>query len=484
MDLGAAGIDNDSGHGRLDVLAAYNWLVNNGSNQDPTVSAGADVTVTLASGVNLLGTASDDGLPAPANLVTTWTLQSGPGAVTFGNANAPQTSAAFAVDGLYTLRLTADDGQLSVSDTVLVTVQPDTPANQAPTVNAGPDMAITLPDGALLSGSASDDGLPSATLISTWSVVSGPGTVAFDNPNALNAIASFGADGVYTLRLTADDGALSSSDDLVVTVSPATALNDLIYLSSSSSGNVGGVSFADEDILAYDPATDSWALVFDGSDVEVGGVDVNAFVILSDGSLLLSTDNPVTISGIGAVDDSDILHFIPTSLGANTAGSYELYFRGADVGLTTSGEDIVAIDFAPDGRLLISTLNGVSVPGVSGADEDLLAFAPTSLGDPTSGSWSLYFDGSTAELVDTTEEIWGLSLDASGKLYLSTKDIFSVTGVSGTAADIFTCTPISLGPNNTSCTYASYWLGADHGFGSEVIDGMDIGGNLSVGGGL
>ncbi|MCB0096448.1 MAG: hypothetical protein KDE46_12035, partial [Caldilineaceae bacterium] len=234
--------------------------------------------------------------------------------------------------------------------------------------------------------------------------------------------------------------------------------------------------FRDEDIVAYDPNTDSWSLFFDGSDVELGGVDINAFVILSDGSLLLSTDNPVTISGIGTVDDSDILHFMPTALGDNTAGSYELYFVGADVGLTTNGEDIVAIDFAPDGRLLISTLNSASVAGVTARDEDLLAFAPTALGVPTSGSWSLYFDGSTAELADATEEIWGLSVDASGQIFLSTKDLFNVSGASGTAADIFTCTPLALGENNTSCTYNIYWTGADHGFGGEMIDALNVGG--------
>ncbi|MCB9157744.1 MAG: S8 family serine peptidase [Caldilineaceae bacterium] len=483
VDLGVAGADNNFGYGRLDVLSAYNWLLTNGNNQEPTVSAGVDVTVTLASGVTLAGTATDDGLPAPANLVTTWTLQSGSGAVTFGNVNAAQTSAAFAVEGLYTLRLTANDGQLSVGDTILVTVLSGAPANQAPTVNAGADMAIALPDSALLDGSASDDGLPApANLLTTWSVISGPGTVTFDNANARNATASFAVDGVYTLRLTADDGELSSSDDLVINVSPATASEAPIYLSSTSDGAVGGVSFADEDILMYDPVTDHWALAFDGSDVELGGVDINAFAILDDGSLLLSPDNPVIISGIGTVDDSDILHFTPTSLGDNTAGAYELYFRGADVGLTTNGEDIVAIDFAPDGRLLISTLNGVSVPGAAGADEDLLAFAPTALGVPTSGAWSLYFDGSTAELTDKAEEVWGLSIDASGKIYLSTKANFNVSGVTGTAADIFTCTPISLGANNTSCTYASYWQGANHGFGAESIDGMHIGGVLSVSG--
>ncbi|MEZ4866170.1 MAG: S8 family serine peptidase [Caldilineaceae bacterium] len=447
-------------------------------NQPPVVNAGVDQTVTLPNPAALSGMASDDGLPT-VTFTTTWSLVSGPGTVTFGDAHALQTSAAFNVAGSYTLRLTADDGQLSTSDDLLITVNPI--PNQAPSVNAGPDTAVTLPDSATLNGTAADDGLPApANLVTTWSVVSGPGAVTFGDANALNTAASFATDGVYTLRLTANDGELTASDDLVVSVSPQASANERIYLSSSSNGRVGGVAFADEDILAYDPATDSWSLLFDGSDVGLGGVDVDAFAFLSDGSLLLSTDNPVTISGIGTVDDSDILHFIPTALGATTAGSYQLYFRGADVGLTTNGEDIDAIDFAPDGRLLISTLNAVRVPGVSGNDEDILAFAPISLGTPTSGAWSLYFDGSSAELTDTPEEIWGLAVDATGKLYLATRGAFAVTGVSGTGADIFACVPGALGLNSTSCDYSAYWQGAAHGFGAEIIDGLYIGGSLPL----
>ena len=65
--------------------------------------------------------------------------------------------------------------------------------NQAPTVNAGGDQTITLPSAASLSGSASDDGLPTppAAFTTTWSKVSSrPGMVAFANASAL-ATATF-----------------------------------------------------------------------------------------------------------------------------------------------------------------------------------------------------------------------------------------------------------------------------------------------------
>ena len=47
-----------------------------------------------------------------------------PGTVTFGGANALNTSASFSQPGSYVLRLTADDSQLSTSDDVTITVNP------------------------------------------------------------------------------------------------------------------------------------------------------------------------------------------------------------------------------------------------------------------------------------------------------------------------------------------------------------------------
>jgi hypothetical protein len=215
-------------------------------------------------------------------------------------------------------------------------------------------------------------------------------------------------------------------------------------------------------------------MYFDGSDVGVTG-DVDGFALMPDGSILISLDAAATISGLGTVDDSDIIRFIPTSLGANTAGTFAWYFDGSDVGLSTNNEDIDAIDFAPDGRLLISTIGTFSVTGTSGEDEDLIAFLPTSLGSTTSGTWSLYFDGSDVGLnTASSEDINGVWVDpASHQIYLTTAGAFSVAGASGDGADIFFCTPGLLGPT-TSCTFSMYWDGSAFGFAGEVADGIDI----------
>jgi hypothetical protein len=95
--------------------------------------------------------------------------------------------------------------------------------NLPPVVNAGADMTITLPATAALSGTVSDDGLPTAPGVVTlnWTRVSGPGTVTFSAPSAAATTATFSTSGTFALRLTASDGAISTSDDVTVTVNPA-----------------------------------------------------------------------------------------------------------------------------------------------------------------------------------------------------------------------------------------------------------------------
>ena len=123
---------------------------------------------------------------------------------------------------------------------------PPTPTNQAPAVNAGADQAITLPATATLSGTATDDGLPSNRLAIAWSSVSGPGAVAFANATSLVTTASFSTSGVYVLRLTANDTVLSASDDLQITVNAAVDTNWIVgkwsFEQTAWTGAVGEVT--------------------------------------------------------------------------------------------------------------------------------------------------------------------------------------------------------------------------------------------------
>ena len=99
------------------------------ANQAPTVRTSAD-SVVFPAAATLDGTVSDDLLPDPPGTVNVvWSQLSGPGIVTFANASVVHTTATFSIPGVYELQLTADDGELTGNDTVLLSaVDPNQPA--------------------------------------------------------------------------------------------------------------------------------------------------------------------------------------------------------------------------------------------------------------------------------------------------------------------------------------------------------------------
>lgn len=87
----------------------------------PIVDAGPDQTIGQGVVVDLAGSVQYTNV---APLVTQWRLYSGPGTVSFGNSNAPNTTATFSAPGQYTLVLKADNGiHTPAYDALLVTVQ-------------------------------------------------------------------------------------------------------------------------------------------------------------------------------------------------------------------------------------------------------------------------------------------------------------------------------------------------------------------------
>jgi hypothetical protein len=214
--------DDGADWGGFEFYDELTVVVNPAGNQPPSVDAGPPQVVTLPNTAALNGTVTDDGLPDPPGAVTSsWSVFSGPGMVTFGDQNAVDTSATFSSAGDYVLRLTASDSVLSAFDDVTITVNPL--GNQPPNVSAGQDATVSIISGASLNGTVTDDGLPDppGSFTTVWSKISGPGVVTFANANAVDTTATFSAEGVYVLRLTADDGALSAFDDVSITVVPA-----------------------------------------------------------------------------------------------------------------------------------------------------------------------------------------------------------------------------------------------------------------------
>ncbi len=251
---------------------------------------------------------------------------------------------------------------------------------------------------------------------------------------------------------------------------------DDVYISSNSDGLAGDIAYADEDILFYDLGVGEWVMHFDGSDVGIKATDLDAMHLMEDGSILMSFAQRINVAGFGKVDDSDIVKFTPTMTGADTAGTFEMYFDGSDVGLKKSGEDVDAIGFTPDGRLIVSTNAAFIVPQTGGGklfgDDDDLIVLNGVLGADTTGDWEVYLDGS--DVWHFAEDVWGTWLDAeTGDIYLSMQNEFTAGDVSGDQFSIFVCQPVTLG-SSSECVFEMYFNTFAAGFSGDRIDGFAI----------
>jgi hypothetical protein len=292
----------------------------------------------------------------------------------------------------------------------------------------------------------------------------------------INTDAVFGiGSGIIALQ------SLGKSDIFLASYATGTP-REVFYFSSSTGGSVDGIGFADEDVLAYDPANNTWSVLIDGSDIGLADADIDAFEWRSDGSQFMSFETPVTLPGIPfAVDDSDIVRFIPDRLGAITSGRFEFFFDGSDVGLETDAEDVDAIGFRADGKLVVSTLGAARVPGarseVAAASADLLLFSGERFGEATRGSWEHFFVGALSGLGDDLGEgLSALWFKPNGEFVFGTGGTVNFTkfNFNSDATDIFSCT-LETSSNGLRC-FANFFLdSSSKGLRGEVIDAFSVG---------
>lgn len=267
---------------------------------------------------------------------------------------------------------------------------------------------------------------------------------------------------------------------------PGQPTSPLIFLSASHGGeaetNLEEIRYRDEDIVVYSASTQQLGIYFDGSAHGLGPVDLEDFELLDDGSVYFTINRAFTIPNPNGsptelrVDDSDVVKYEPAS------DTFSLVLQGAEVGLTHSSEDIDALAFAPDGRLLLSTIGSAKVNGANGVvkakDEDLLSC------DPVSKLCELYFDGSDLKLTSSGEDLMALWVKPTDgqELYLTTKGKFKVESslgeLKGQRYEILQCTPLSLG-DTTDCTFAKLFDGAVIDWENQ-IDGMALNFNATL----
>ena len=157
-------------------------------------------------------------------------------------------------------------------------------ANLPPVVDAGIGQTVNVGVPSALDGTVTDDGLPDppATVTTVWSVVSGPGIVIFADANAVDTTATFSAPGVYVLRLTADDGDMTSSDEVTIIVAGVETLDIRVSANSDdaeeySSGRMS-VNNKDLELVFDNGGNQTVGMRFNGVSIPRGSVIVNAYL--------------------------------------------------------------------------------------------------------------------------------------------------------------------------------------------------------------
>ena len=280
------------------------------------------------------------------------------------------------------------------------------------------------------------------------------------------------------ISVVTPSGAATSAANFVV---PGQGLNE-VYVGAAKSGTVAGIPFTGADILHYTRASNTWAMLFDASDVGLNG-NVSAFTFLPNGTILMSLVANATLPGVGAVTPMDVIQFVPTQLGNNTVGSFQWYFDGSDVGLAASTEKIDALSYfqtaAGSQRLRISTTGTATVTDDEGGsltahDEDILLFVISSPGATTVGHWStnLHLDGTLIPGL-AAEDVNGYGHDGvtEGK-YLLISGTFNVAGAAGNGKSVVRLTPDDTAPGGYQATIVP-WLASGATFPAN-LDGLEI----------
>ncbi len=267
--------------------------------------------------------------------------------------------------------------------------------------------------------------------------------------SANNLLIAFNADGTLTKPFTTESKSA---------VQAATS-ERVYYVSLSDPGQVTGsdsrvVKYDDSDIVevTFDAAgAAKFRTYFDGSDVGLdpknATEDIDAFDILADGSIVISTVGKATVGNL-TITGSDLVRFTPTQLGENTAGSWRWFLDGSDVGLTEPSENIDSVGVLSDGSLMISTSGNAQVSGLKGPQQDLLRFKPDQLGAQSRGAWSRFLDGSDIGLKNAKEDIDAVAISGDS-LILSTQGKGGVSGLKFGPADLLRFTPQALGADTS-----------------------------------
>ncbi len=185
----------------------------------------------------IIGDVSGDGMPG-AGYTCKWEQLSGPATAVFADPSKRQTSVTFPSEGSYRIRLVAHDGQYGDSSWRQVEVTNGS-GNTAP-IAAMANRTVMVGYPLKLKPVVVDDGLPNATTSVSWGSFYGVAP-NFSATNVLEPTVTFNMPGTSVLWVSASDGALDGSPNLVTINIVAAGTNTAPQVSAGGtlSANIG-----------------------------------------------------------------------------------------------------------------------------------------------------------------------------------------------------------------------------------------------------
>ena len=219
----------------------------------------------------------------------------------------------------------------------------------------------------------------------------GPGSTQFNDGSVVHINPNSGIGTIYLLDQTINDGGLPDLNALYV-------FDDGSIVFSTQSG-AAGYAFDDDELVQYDPVTDTLSLFYDfgGFMTTNADEDIDGFHLLPNGNFLISNVSDFSLDGQD-FRNGDIVLWDPI---AETAAPFfdESLFGGTDVWVRS-------VSMLDNGNLLLSAFNedtggSISLGGLTFGRGDVVEY------DLTSGTASLYM--SVAVFGGATEDIDALS---------------------------------------------------------------------------
>lgn len=328
-------------------------------------------------------------------------------------------------------------------------VQPKQPIieapNQAPIANAGPDRAILRTASASLAGSTSDDGKPkSPGVVSvSWTKVSGPGNVVASDAFKAATSATFSMAGTYVMRLTANDGELSSYDDVQIVVTEP---------NSAPQVNAG----PDRAIQQPNSASLSGSASDDGQPSPPGALSLTWSKVSGPGSVTFASASQAS-----------------TTATFSAVGTYVLRLTGYDGALSASDDMQVTVSVAPPPPNSAPQVSAGPDRAIYSGSSATLSGTITDDGNPnppaaTSATWSKVSGPGNVTFANSSAMSTTASFSALGTYVLrltgndgalsASDDMQVVVSAANTAPQV------SAGPDR------SIYLGANASLAGTIVD--------------